>query len=314
MLRFFLLIKFVKKPKEVQMKLFNLQFSKRVRTLVEEIFLRLRAVIADNHFVYAKKPDGWYHGSDYVNKDAVFPHTAMVSKLCAFVKDVLVKANVCVEVVVGPTVGGALISQWLAYHLSVEGGDVMSVFADEEEVLEKVVLTLVNGIPVNNDIENLGVEFEQVAGRNILNLSEVRGKVELQYRPDGSSVITFFRKVETRRIIKRGYPELVNGKEVVVCEDVINSGATVVKTIKAVEAAGGRVVGVVCFCNRSGGKVTAETLGVTFLLSMMDVSMPMYKEAVCPICAEKGVGSVNLSLGKGKEFLGRIGENDLIDK
>lgn len=288
------------------MKLLKLQFSKMVEQLVAEIFLGLRAVITGDHFVYAKKPDGWYHGSDYVNKDAVFPHTAIVSKLCGFVKDILRTANVCVEVVVGPTVGGALISQWLAYHLSIDGGEVMSVFADEEEVLEKVVLTLVNGIPIKDDVEFQGVEFEQVTGRNILNLSEVRGKVELQSRPDGSSVITFFRKVETRRLIKRGYPELVRGKEVVVCEDVVNSGATVVKTIEAVTAAGGRVVGVVCFCNRSGGKVTAESLGVTFLLSMMDVSMPTYKEENCPICLDKGVHTVNQNLGKGKEFLSRI--------
>lgn len=88
---------------------------------------------------------------------------------------------------------------------------------------------------------------------------------------------------------------------------MINSGLTVAKTRDAVAEAGGEVIGVGCLCNRSGGKVTAESLGVIDLFSLLDLDMQMYPEDECPICKERGLKSVRIDLGKGKEFLARRG-------
>lgn len=221
---------------------------------IKEIFAQASAIIPDDHFVYAKKETGWFHGPAYVNKDAIYPYTKYVSDLC---RDLAVYfALARPEVVVGPTVGAVALAQWTA-HWSNWGREndtpVLAVCADEEDVIE-----------------------------------------------DGH-------KVGTRRVINRGYDKFVKGKRCLIVEDIVNSGLTVVKTIAAVEAAGGEVIGVGALCNRSGGKVTTQSLKVRELFSLLHVSMEMFPEENCPICKEKGRGSVRTDLGKGKEFLARAG-------
>jgi orotate phosphoribosyltransferase len=220
---------------------------------IREIFARHCAIIIGSHFVYAKKPEGWFHGPAYVNKDAIYPHVDDVKRLCSVIAQHFTLYSV--EVVVGPTVGAVVLAQWTTDWLKhvFSGGEVLAVCADEEDVVEEG------------------------------------------------------QKTGTRRVIKRGYDKLVKGKRCLIVEDIVNSGLTVVKTREAIERCGGTVVGVGCLCNRSGGKVTAETLGVSELFSLLDVGMEMFPEAECPICKEKGRGSVRLDLGKGKEFLQRIG-------
>ena len=221
------------------------------KNLIKQVFSRAEAIITNDHFVYAKKSDGWYHGSDYVNKDAIYPFTRSVRYLCKVIS--MHFQGIGPEVIVGPTVGGVILSQWIAAYLSFRKGtneQVLSLFADEEK-------------------DDKGNSY---------------------------------------RIIKRGYNKHVKGRKCLVVEDVINSGLTVQKTIKAVEIANGLVIGVSALCNRSGGKVTAETLGVPKLFSLLDLDMKMYKEEDCPICRERGVKSVRTDLGKGREFLIRIGQ------
>ena len=121
--------------------------------------------------------------------------------------------------------------------------------------------------------------------------------------------IHYFEKTGTRRVIKRGYDKLVKGKRCLIVEDVINTGKTVMDTVTAVLEAEGIPIGVGALCNRSGGKVTKETLGVPELFSLLDLDMQMFPEETCPICKEKGVESVRTDLGKGKEFLERIGKS-----
>jgi len=259
------------------------------RTMEEKIlyyFSRVQAVITGSHFVYAKKPDGWFHGSDYVNKDAVYPDVVATSELCRIMVEDL--PDCCYDTVVCPTIGGVAISQWIAYwNWELFGIKMNAVYADEEDILEKRVKKY---FPGNN------ASINAVGKVNFFNDSE-EVYITLEY----------FEKVGTRRIIKRGYDKFITGKKCLIGEDVVNSGATVIKTRDAIMALGGEVVGVTAFCNRSGGKVTAETLGVPFLKSLLNVDMKMLPEETCPICKEQGPQSVRTDLGKGKEFLARMG-------
>ena len=259
---------------------------------LKQIFAEADAIITDDHLVYAKKADGWYHGREYVNKDAIYPHTKLVRLLCKDIAEHFKDEQV--DVVVGPTVGAVSLSQWTANFLTLfaPAPEVLAVCADEEDVSEQKQ-------------ESMGtVGFRELSAN---------GAVKIESEPDhlgdfGSSVkITFSTKVGTRRVIKRGYAKLVKGKRCLIVEDVINSGLTVIKTRDAVLQAGGEVIGVACLCNRSGGKVTAETLMVPELLSLLDLDMQMYPEDECPICKERGLKSVRIDLGKGKEFLARKG-------
>ena len=226
---------------------------------IKKIFAEKGAIITNDHFVYAKKADGWHHGGDYANKDAIYPFTRIVSAFCKEIADHFWGSDI--KVVVGPTVGGVALAQWTAYwyYPPPNEKEILAVYADEEDV------------------------FEEMTGG--------QGRV----------------KVGTTRVLKRGYDKIVAGKLCLVVEDVINTGATVKKTIEAIKAAGGEVYGVGALANRSGGKVTAETLGVPELFSLLDLDMKMYKEEECPICKERGPKSVRTDLGKGKEFLTRIG-------
>lgn len=85
------------------------------------------AIVTDDHLVYTSGR----HGSTYVNKDALYPHTAGISAVCARIAAEFAAA--AVEVVAGPTVGGVIMAQWTAHHLSQRyGREVLAVYAEEE--------------------------------------------------------------------------------------------------------------------------------------------------------------------------------------
>ncbi len=79
------------------------------------------------HFVFTSGR----HGDKYINKDAIYPYTRETSALCkAFAQQF---KDERVDVVVGPAIGAAILSQWTAYHLSdMNGRDVFGVYADKD--------------------------------------------------------------------------------------------------------------------------------------------------------------------------------------
>ena len=84
------------------------------------ILAEVGAVITDSHVVYTSGR----HGVAYVNKDAVYPHTARVSELCRLLAD---RARALrPEVVCGPALGGIILSQWTAHHLGA-----LAVYAEK---------------------------------------------------------------------------------------------------------------------------------------------------------------------------------------
>ena len=96
---------------------------------VLELLGDVSAVITGSHIVYTS----FKHGSAYVNKDAVYPHTEETSKLCHAIAERF--ANEDVEVVIAPAVGGVILSQWVAYHLTkMTGRKVLGIYAEKEVV------------------------------------------------------------------------------------------------------------------------------------------------------------------------------------
>ena len=80
---------------------------------VREILAEARAIVTDSHVVYTSGK----HGSAYVNKDAVYPHTARVAELCRHLADAA--ATQRPEVVCGPAMGGIILAQWTGHHLGL---------------------------------------------------------------------------------------------------------------------------------------------------------------------------------------------------
>jgi orotate phosphoribosyltransferase len=92
-----------------------------------ETLNQVGALITDTHVVYTSGR----HGNSYVNKDALYPHTAATSAVCGVIAEQFAEEGI--EVVAGPTVGGVIMAQWVAHHLSQRSGrEVLAIYAEEE--------------------------------------------------------------------------------------------------------------------------------------------------------------------------------------
>ena len=97
----------------------------------EEIISTLRsvgAIITDSHLVYTSGK----HGSIYINKDALYPHTQETSTLCRVIAEHFSKDTV--DIVLAPALGGIILSQWTAHHLSeIRSHEVLGIFAEKAD-------------------------------------------------------------------------------------------------------------------------------------------------------------------------------------
>jgi len=107
---------------------------------------------------------------------------------------------------------------------------------------------------------------------------------------------------------RRGYDKVVAESDgVLVVEDILTTGGSALATVKAVEALGGRVMGIAALCNRGG--VTGEDLGVAPdvpLYYLKSLNLKTWAPEECPLCAN-GV-EVNTNVGKGRQFLADLGK------
>jgi orotate phosphoribosyltransferase len=95
---------------------------------VLDILKSVNAIIMESHIVLTSGR----HASIYINKDALYPHTKETSEVCKLMAE---KAKgLEVDVVVGPALGGIVLSQWTAHHLSkMEGTEVLGVYTEKTE-------------------------------------------------------------------------------------------------------------------------------------------------------------------------------------
>lgn len=101
-------------------------------------------------------------------------------------------------------------------------------------------------------------------------------------------------------VIKRGYDEVIKGKNVIVVEDLVTTGGSLRKVIEAARAAGAHVLGAVAICNR--GAVTREMVGnPPQFTSLLTVHLDQWPESECDYC-KRGI-PINTDVGHGREFL-----------
>lgn len=201
---------------------------------VLEILGKVNAVFTNSHIVYTSGK----HGTAYVNKDGLYPHTKETSQLCRAMAEHFAKDGV--EVVIAPVIGGVILSQWVAHHLSeITGREVLGAYAEK----------------------------------------------------DGDGFV-----------IKRGYDKLLEGKKVLVVEDVLTTGGSARKVVEAVRAMGGNVVGLGVLCNR-GGIAPQDVANPPKLFALVNVKFDAWDEAECPMCAKHV--PINKDVGKGREYLAK---------
>lgn len=95
--------------------------KERVARETLELLNDANAVIENGHFVYVSGD----HGSGWVDKDAIFPHTERIERLATSLAQSA--AHCDVEVVCGPATGGLVLAQWMAHRLKA-----LAVFTEHD--------------------------------------------------------------------------------------------------------------------------------------------------------------------------------------
>lgn len=200
---------------------------------VIDVLKQINAIVTNNHFVYTSG----MHGSVYIRKDMLYPHTKETSLVCQMIAKKF--KDVDIDIVVGPSIGGIILSQWVAFHLSkLKKKEVLGVFTEKDE--------------------------------------------------------------QSNQVFKRGYDEIVKGKNILVVEDLTTTGGSVRKVVNAVKNAGGNVVEVCVMVNRNPEKVTSEIVGAP-LTYLGIFRAEAFDREKCLLCKKKI--PINTAVGHGKKFL-----------
>lgn len=122
-----------------------------------------KAVITNDHFVYTSER----HGSVYINKDVIYPHTKVTSKIGSIFAETF--KDLDVDAVIAPAIGGIILSQWTAFHLSkLKKKEILGVYTEKNleknQVFTRGYDKLVHGknILVVEDITTTGGSVKKV--------------------------------------------------------------------------------------------------------------------------------------------------------
>jgi orotate phosphoribosyltransferase len=192
-----------------------------------EVLKNIGVFVENDHFVYTSGK----HGSVYVNKDILYSHPLALSVLSyRMAKPFL---NTKIDMVIGPAIGGAVLTNWVGYHLIKNNPDLRTGFAEK------------------NALDHF--------------------------------------------IIKRGYEKLIPNKNILIVEDILNTGKTIKKVISLVRELNGNIIGATALFNR--GDVKLPDIPIFF--SLVDHKFDAWDKNDCPLC-KKNI-PINTSLGKGKK-------------
>jgi orotate phosphoribosyltransferase len=93
---------------------------------VLDILRETGAILTDGHFIGTSGK----HLDAYIQKDILYPHTEKVSRVGELFAEKV--KDLDVDVVVGPALGGIILSQWTAFHLTkLKGREILSVYTEK---------------------------------------------------------------------------------------------------------------------------------------------------------------------------------------
>lgn len=118
-----------------------------------DILKETNALIENDHFVLTSGK----HSPVYINKDALYTHTKEASLVGSMFAEKF--KNEDIDVVAAPALGGVILSQWTAYHLSnIKGKEILSVYTEKT--------------PDKNQIFTRGYD-KLVAGKKVLVIEDL---------------------------------------------------------------------------------------------------------------------------------------------
>lgn len=93
-----------------------------------KILKRTKAITTDSHIVLTSGK----HSSKYLNKDALYPHTKEVSLVGKMIAREYRDKEI--DAVIGPAMGGIILSQWTAHHLSrLKKKEILGGYSEKDE-------------------------------------------------------------------------------------------------------------------------------------------------------------------------------------
>lgn len=201
---------------------------------VAKVIEDMGGFLTDDHFVYSSGK----HGEVYINKNDLAPHADVICDICMEFAKKFKDSDI--DVVVGPAIGGIILAQWTAYHLSnLSNRKVLAVFAEKGP--------------------NKSFSF------------------------------------------LRGYQKYIEGKKILIVDDLANSSGTSRNTIKSIRDLGGDIVALTVMINRNPRELNSgEIEGVPFH-PLCEVDVIAYDAESCPLCEEGR--PINTTVGHGKKFL-----------
>lgn len=99
--------------------------------------------------------------------------------------------------------------------------------------------------------------------------------------------------------LKRGFDKIVRGKNVLIVDDIVNTGLSIRETADAVRKCDGQVIAASAYCTR--GNVDAAGLGVPQFIYLVQIDIPAWAAEDCTLC-KAGV-PVNTDFAHGREFV-----------
>lgn len=136
-----------------------------------KVLKKVNAILTDDHFVYTSGK----HGSVYINKDFLYPHTKETSQVGKMFAEKM--KNKSIDVVAAPAVGGTILCTWTAYYLSkLKKKEILSVYAEKDKgtnasaseselVFKRGYDTFLKGkkVLVLEDLTNTGISVKKTA-------------------------------------------------------------------------------------------------------------------------------------------------------
>ncbi len=142
---------------------------------VLEILKDNKAVITNDHFVYTSER----HGSVYINKDVIYPHTKVISKIARIFAETF--QDLDIDAVIAPAIGGIILSTWTAHHLSkLKRKEILGIYTEKDleknQIFTRGYDKLVHGkkILVLEDITTTGGSVKKV----ISSIENHEGKIQ----------------------------------------------------------------------------------------------------------------------------------------
>jgi len=137
---------------------------------------------------------------------------------------------------------------------------------------------------VGEKIKNVDVVVGPAAGAIVLANRVAEHLTDFYLKEEEVLSVYTEKKDDGSQCFRRGFDKDVKGKKVLVVDDILTTGGSIDKVIKATEDAGGKVVGVAILVARH--RVLPGKFGVPLII-LLQVELDSWSKEGCPLCKKR---------------------------